>query len=422
MAHVIKLSVDSYRRITAVDIAPTQVQVVGGRNGQGKTSLLDAICVALFGPKWDATTEPIHEGSDTATIVVGLDDVAGHGPLTVTRTYRVGKAGAVTTKVEVTRPDGSTLSAPQTVLDELIGRLGANPGEFLALTEKQQRAAVLKLVELPFDLDALEAERRSLYDDRTVIGRDVAAAKALVAAETDPGPGETEPISVADAAKAWADAVAANTTAAAHQGRVERSADALAHSAARVAELETQLAAAQAEHAAAGTAHQLLIDERPETVDEQPFADQVRDLEAINQDRAARARYQLLVETADELARQQTGLTRKIAEIDRRKDEALQSAVMPAPGLTITEAGIDLNGHPFTQASQAERLRVALAIAAAADPTVRVAVIRDASLFDDDSLAAIAEWATANDYQVFLEVVGDAGGVVIEDGAVKAVS
>jgi len=166
----------------------------------------------------------------------------------------------------------------------------------------------------------------------------------------------------------------------------------------------------------------LLIDERPETVDEQPFADQVRDLEAINQDRAARARYQLLVETADELARQQTGLTRKIAEIDRRKDEALQSAVMPAPGLTITEAGIDLNGHPFTQASQAERLRVALAIAAAADPTVRVAVIRDASLFDDDSLAAIAEWATANDYQVFLEVVGDAGGVVIEDGAVKAVS
>lgn len=422
MAHVIKLSVDSYRRITAVDIAPTQVQVVGGRNGQGKTSLLDAICVALFGPKWDATTEPIHEGSDTATIVVGLDDVAGHGPLTVTRTYRVGKAGAVTTKVEVTRPDGSTLSAPQTVLDELIGRLGANPGEFLALTEKQQRAAVLKLVELPFDLDALEAERRSLYDDRTVIGRDVAAAKALVAAETDPGPGETEPISVADAAKAWADAVAANTTAAAHQGRVERSADALAHSAARVAELETQLAAAQAELAAAGTAHQLLIDERPETVDEQPFADQVRDLEAINQDRAARARYQLLVETADELARQQTGLTRKIAEIDRRKDEALQSAVMPAPGLTITEAGIDLNGHPFTQASQAERLRVALAIAAAADPTVRVAVIRDASLFDDDSLAAIAEWATANDYQVFLEVVGDAGGVVIEDGAVKAVS
>lgn len=422
MAHVIKLSVDSYRRITAVDIAPTQVQVVGGRNGQGKTSLLDAICVALFGPKWDATTEPIHEGSDTATRVVGLDDVAGHGPLTVTRTYRVGKAGAVTTKVEVTRPDGSTLSAPQTVLDELIGRLGANPGEFLALTEKQQRAAVLKLVELPFDLDALEAERRSLYDDRTVIGRDVAAAKALVAAETDPGPGETEPISVADAAKAWADAVAANTTAAAHQGRVERSADALAHSAARVAELETQLAAAQAEHAAAGTAHQLLIDERPETVDEQPFADQVRDLEAINQDRAARARYQLLVETADELARQQTGLTRKIAEIDRRKDEALQSAVMPAPGLTITEAGIDLNGHPFTQASQAERLRVALAIAAAADPTVRVAVIRDASLFDDDSLAAIAEWATANDYQVFLEVVGDAGGVVIEDGAVKAVS
>lgn len=422
MAHVIKLSVDSYRRITAVDIAPTQVQVVGGRNGQGKTSLLDAICVALFGPKWDATTEPIHEGSDTATIVVGLDDVAGHGPLTVTRTYRVGKAGAVTTKVEVTRPDGSTLSAPQTVLDELIGRLGANPGEFLALTEKQQRAAVLKLVELPFDLDALEAERRSLYDDRTVIGRDVAAAKALVAAETDPGPGETEPISVADAAKAWADAVAANTTAAAHQGRVERSADALAHSAARVAELETQLAAAQAELAAAGTAHQLLIDERPETVDEQPFADQVRDLEAINQDRAARARYQLLVETADELARQQTGLTRKIAEIDRRKDEALQSAVMPAPGLTITEDGIDLNGHPFTQASQAERLRVALAIAAAADPTVRVAVIRDASLFDDDSLAAIAEWATANDYQVFLEVVGDAGGVVIEDGAVKAVS
>jgi hypothetical protein len=58
----------------------------------------------------------------------------------------------------------------------------------------------------------------------------------------------------------------------------------------------------------------------------------------------------------------------------------------------------------------------------AMNPDLRVICIRDASLLDDDSKAALAAMAEERDYQIWLEVVGDPGelGVIIEDGEVQS--
>ena len=59
-------------------------------------------------------------------------------------------------------------------------------------------------------------------------------------------------------------------------------------------------------------------------------------------------------------------------------------------------------------------------MAMALNPKLRVIRILDGSLLDAENLALIADMATAQDYQVWIERVADASGVgvVIEDGAV----
>ena len=80
------------------------------------------------------------------------------------------------------------------------------------------------------------------------------------------------------------------------------------------------------------------------------------------------------------------------------------------------------NGQPLGQASAAEQLRAATAIAAALNPTVRVIRIADGSLLDSDSRAALEDMARAENFQIWLELVDESGelGIVIEDGKIKA--
>lgn len=58
------LEIENTKRIKAVSLKPTEngLTVIGGRNGQGKTSVLDSIAWALGGEKYRPTSA-MHEGS-----------------------------------------------------------------------------------------------------------------------------------------------------------------------------------------------------------------------------------------------------------------------------------------------------------------------------------------------------------------------
>jgi ATPase subunit of ABC transporter with duplicated ATPase domains len=117
---------------------------------------------------------------------------------------------------------------------------------------------------------------------------------------------------------------------------------------------------------------------------------------------------------------QHAELTKVIEEIDRRKAAILSAAKLPVDGLVVTDDGVELAGVPFAQASGAERLRVALALAIAASPNLEDVWIRDGALLDEDHLELVAKHAAAAKKRVWIERVGtsDAGVIVIADGQV----
>jgi len=111
--NIVSITSENFKRIKAVHIKPTgDVVVVGGRNAQGKSSVLDSIAAALGGKEL-MPDEALRQGADGGQITVDLGDII------VTRTF--GPAGK--TALKVTNKEGASFASPQSMLDKLVGRL-----------------------------------------------------------------------------------------------------------------------------------------------------------------------------------------------------------------------------------------------------------------------------------------------------------
>lgn len=178
---IIELQAENVKRLRAVEIRPDgTLQVIGGRNAQGKSSVLDAIWLALGGGKAaKETTLPIREGESKASVRLDLGD------LVITRSWT--RKG---TSLKVTNAEGASYSSPQSMLDALVGRLSFDPLEFTRLSAKDQREALLGLVDLGIDLDELARQRNEIFAERSEVGRrgkaigDVQVDESLPAEET----------------------------------------------------------------------------------------------------------------------------------------------------------------------------------------------------------------------------------------------
>lgn len=404
MSKIIRLESTNYKRLKAVQIAPDpdgNLVIVAGKNGQGKTSILDSITAALGGVNAKTTPKPIRDGEDRAEIVLETEE------LIVTRKFT--PSGSTLT---VKSHDGAVYSKGQAKLDDLLGKLSLDPLAFTQLSDRDQLATLLNLVELPFDIDELAAERKEVFDRRTDANRkvkDLAARADLGTARPADLPGEE--VSVSALVAAYRDGQALND-------KIEDAEIAVRKWQDKVERLTTELAEAQEslDNASDYSA------KAPDAVDLDAIQAQIDGAEEIN----AAVRKQKAVDQfrADFTIAQQDAaeLSAAIEEIDAQKSDGLASAKFPIDGLGFDESGVTYQGVPFKQASGAEQLRVSLAMAIALNPKLRVIRIADGSLLDSDNLALVEEVAKANDFQVWIEMVGDGDGrgIVIEDGSVRA--
>ena len=400
---IIKLTAENVKRLKAVEITPDgTVQVVTGRNAQGKTSVLDAIWLALGGGAASReTVRPIRDGEDHASVTLDLGD------LIVTRTWTGDK-----TALSVKTADGAKDSSPQSVLDALVGRLSFDPLEFTRLSARDQVAALLDIVHLDVDLDELARKRHAAYDSRADIGRQGKAlgeiAKPVPAPEVEQSAGDLiakirEVQALDDQQSAECNDVRAEEALIADR-RAEIAALTLA-----LQDWEKTLARLIAKVAA----HVPV----PDVAALEAELDALEDTNRNVRFNAAIAKASAL--KADLLAQYET-LTKTIAKADKAKSDALAKATFPVDGLGFDDNGVTFEGIPFSQASSAEQIRVSLAMAMSLNPKLRVIRILDGSLLDSENLALITDMAAAQDYQVWIERVGDTSGVgvVIEDGSV----
>lgn len=405
---IISLTAENVKRLRAVEITPdSNVVTVTGRNAQGKTSVLDAIWLALGGGAASReTVRPIRDGEDHASVTLNLGD------LVVIRTWAGDK-----TALTVTSADGAKYGSPQRMLDELVGRLSFDPLAFTHLSPRDQVSALLDLVDLPFDPAEIDRRRAALFDERTAIGREGKAAEGHLAGLPDV-PADTPDVEVSSAYL-----FAEMREVAAQRAKHEQVVRAAEQAQSRCEQADQALTAAQAEYDAAVAANRAALATMralPDFPDTSAIEARIATVDQVNaavRTKAERARVKAAV--AEHRAHYEAK-TAEIAALDQEKADGLAAATFPIDGLGFDADGVTYQGVPFTQASSAEQIRVSLAMAMALNPKLRVIRILDGSLLDSDNLALISEMAASQDYQVWIERVSDtsATAVVIEDGAV----
>jgi DNA repair exonuclease SbcCD ATPase subunit len=402
---IIELRAENFKRLKAVTISPDgTLQVIAGRNAQGKTSVLDAIWLALGGGQAArSTTRPVRDGESKAEVRLDLGDMV------VTRTWTAPE-GKTTLKVE--SGDGFRASSPQTLLDGLIGRLSFDPLAFANMDERAQTTTLLGLIDLPFDLDEIAARRASLFERRTDENRRLKMLQAQVDLLPEP-PADLpdEEISVSQMVAEVDDATSAHNEL---RDARQQAKDARL----RVMNLEQDLANARATFASA--AERVNDLESADLPDLGAVVARMESADITNAAiRAAKQRRELVAQCKAALT-VSTDLSDQILALDDKKASAIRDANMPVPGLGFDDDGVTFNGVPFRQCSAAERLRVSMAIAMADNPKLRVIRITDGSLLDTENLALIEQMAQAADFQVWIERVDETGGVgvLIEDGEV----
>ena len=402
---IIGLAAENVKRLKAVTINPDgTLQVLTGRNGQGKSSVLDAIWLALGGRAASSKIpRPIRDGEDSAEVRLDLGD------LIVTRAW--GEKG---TTLTVCAADGAKYRRPQELLDGLVGQMSFDPLGFTRLTAREQREQLLDVLGLDFTTQ--DQERARLYDLRLDTGRRAHAFGDL------PKLPKGAPM-----VEQSATAVIERIEEARRQQRTIEDADRELHARAlNVGELEARIQQMQRDLSAAKSDLDLAREMRSTLPTPEPIEPLTRQLASLD-DYNAEARENQRIATAREqqatLQSQYTDITHQIDAIDQAKADAIAAARMPVDGLGFTDDGVTYQGVPFSQASSAEQIRVSLGMAMALNPTLRVIHIRDGSLLDADSMQAVADLASTHDYQVWVETVGDEGvdgAVVIEDGQVAS--
>lgn len=419
MSRILGLRAENFKKLTVVNITPDgNVIKITGKNGHGKTSVLDAIEAAIEGAK-HIPRKPIRTGSKDAMITLVIGDEKTD--LIVKRRFTEG--GGTTLTVETA--NGARKEKPQNILNALIGALSFDPADFSRRPAAEQSDMLRKLVKLEIDPDELDGLNKRDFDERTVINREAAALRAqadgIVVADNLPAE-RIDTKAILDELMAVGDFNAAIDKE--MRRRARQQADAKRTEATR---LRNQAAALDAE-ADKMDIETLSIDK---TLQELPPYEERKDPGAIrtrlqeaetdNNGIEQRTRKAKLIADADAKESLAKQLTDAIDARKKVKADAIAAVKMPIEGLSFADGGVLYKGEPFEQCSEAEKIRVGMAIAMAANPTLRVIRIREGSALDEDSMKIVADMAKAGDFQVWCEIVSNDGnvGFVMEDGHVK---
>lgn len=413
------LTVKNFKKVREVAIAPGEKNIIliGGMNKQGKSSIIGAMSAALGG-KNESPQKPIREGEKSADIKIVLDD----GKLVVTRRFLA--SGNSSLKVE--SPDGK-LTSPQARLDRLVGLRFLDPLKFSRLAEKEQRATLLKCVDIGIDLDALAKERKAVFDERTGVNRDVKRYK--VELEANPDPGAIPEDAGADLAGKISELMEKSQK---HQREASRLEELRAEAKDKkeyIERLQKQIEKATDEYEVIverGKQQAIVLSETPDVSTELDEAQKrFKEADAIREERIKKLAQKERHDRAKELfAKSETlseELTEQIEALDEKKKSALENAKMPVEGLEIGDEGLLYNNLPLSQASGAEQLRVSLALAASMSPELSDIWVEDGALLDESSLKLVEDFAKENDLRIWLERVGelDDDALIIEDGSIR---
>lgn len=422
---IASLELENVKRIKAVSITPTTdgLTVIGGRNAQGKTSVLDAIAWALGGNSFKPQN-PTREGSATpAKLKIELSN-----GLIVTRQ---GSSGTL----KVVDPSGK--KSGQTLLNSFIEQLALNLPKFMNSTDKEKAEVLLDLIGVKDQIKALDNQIETLSDQRRPLKTDYLGKRKVAADMPYYADAPEEPVSATELIEKQQAILAKNSQNQAIRQKVidleaqmklkeQQENDARE----RVKQIERDLVAANNQVSAIVNEKfqlsnslnstkdiaQKLVDESTEDIEQK-----LRDIDEVNERVRANQRRADLEAEAETTEETYKAISDQIETVRKQRIALLEGANMPLEDLDVKDGYLVYKGITWSDMSSAEQLRVATAIVRALKPDCGFVLVDKLEQMDTQTLADFGTWAQSVGLQVIGTRVstGDECSVVIEDGYAK---
>ncbi len=401
MVKITNLELENVKRIKAVSLTPAEngLTVIGGGNGEGKTSVLDALAWALGGDKF----KPSNPQRDGSVIPPHLRVELSNGLIV----ERKGDKGAL----KVTDPSGR--KGGQQLLNEFVEQLALDLPKFMQASAKDKAETLLKIIGVRDKLTELETKEQQTYNQRRTIGQ-IADRKQKYADELPNYPGApAEEVSVSDLIKQQQDILAKNG----ENQRLRRNRDICDQELLRAQQAydlaAEVLAKAQQNAEIARRSAENLQDESTAEIEES-----IRNIDEINTKvRANQARERAQSE-AEEMKSQYNDLSSELENIRKAKADLLDGANLPLKGLSVADGELTYNGAKWDCMSGAEQLKVAAAIVRRLNPKCGFVLMDKLEQMDKKTLHEFGEWLEAEGLQVIATRVSTGGecSIIIEDG------
>lgn len=364
-----KLEIENVKRVKAVKIEPTAngLTIIGGKNNQGKTSVLDAIAWALGGDRY----RPSQAQREGSVIPPNLHIVMNNGLIVERR----GK----NSDLKVTDPNGK--KAGQQLLNEFVEQLALDLPKFMEATSREKAQTLLQIIGVGPRLADLERQEKELYNERTYIGR-TADQKEKYAKEQPYYPEvPSVPVSASELIRQQQEILAQNGE---NQRKRERR-------------------------------HQL----------EQEYQSVTEQIQALLAKQGQlEADLKIARETSEGLTDRSTAELEEnisnIEEIRSQKTDLLKEADLPLPGLGVEDGELVYHGQKWDNMSGSEQLKVSTAIVRRLNPECGFVLLDKLEQMDLDTLHEFGQWLEQEGLQAIATRVSTGGecSLIIEDGYV----
>ena len=411
MATIISFELQNIKRVKVVEVEcdGKPLFIMGGNNGQGKTSVLNALQWALLGKTYAPSGLKREGALGDPAIKVTLSN-----GLVV---ERYGENG----NLKITDPAGN-VSKRESDLKHNINLLSLDLSKFLNGSDKEKAGYLLSIIGNQQQLEALDKKEAELESNRLLTGRDKRSKEAFADNLPQYPDAPAEPVLITALLERQHQITAKN-----NENRKWRECHTTnqiklnqmdAEISIKEAELKALIDKAEILRKEVAEAETCVADLKDEDV--AAIEAEIRDSESVNEKVRANQEKLKAKKAALAVAEEYDKQTREIEDIRRDRTALLNAVTLPLPGLSIANTELIYNGKKWDCMSGAEQLIVATSIVRKMNPDCGFVLIDKIEQMDIKTLSEFGKWLDTEGMQAITTRVsqGDECSIIIEDGMV----
>lgn len=414
---IVLFKTERTKNLSAIEIKPNGDVILSGKNGQGKSNILNIIMSVLTGKKLE---DPIKHGEKDAECLIDVGDFKVFKKWTEKGEY-----------IKVVMANGDVKSKPMEFLGGIIGDISFDPLEFASMKPKDQRDILKKLAGL--DFTDIDKEYTKVFESRSEVNVRIKGIIAQIQNTDAPHPSvPNEEISfkeeldklqqLRDKRKAFLDVISLSKRM---QDNIKLQESIIKTSQEQIDDLLLKIN---------GCRNRITEYEKdisnivvPSEVTENEIIAveaSLQDIETKNVSIRAANRYRKLIKESESVKQESDAFTQKLSRLEQDKSTIIANANMPIIGLSLGDESVMYNGEIFSNLSEGQKTKVSTAISMALNPELKLIFIRRWADLDSEGKKELTDLSHEKGYDIWAEVVDESGelGYFIESGEIKAIN